>query len=83
VKNLLVIPLFLILLTGQAGYGQQNPAGNDIREAVRLYGQAEVDISYPGFDAMSRLASRFPVSSCDGTTARLCLSPRDAEGFII
>jgi len=81
VKILLVIPALLLLLWGPYGYGQR-PAGDDIREAVRLRGQAEVEISYPGFVAMTRLASRFPVSSCDGVTARLCLSQRDTEEFI-
>jgi hypothetical protein len=81
VRILLVIPALLLLLWGPYGYGQ-HPAGDDIREAVRLRGQAEVEISYPGFDAMTRLASRFPVSSCDGVTARLCLSQRDTDEFI-
>ena len=80
-RILLVIPALLLLLWGPYGYGQ-HPAGDDIREAVRLRGQAEVEISYPGFDAMTRLASRFPVSSCDGVTARLCLSQRDTDEFI-
>ncbi len=31
---------------------------------------------------MTRLASLFSVSSCDGAVARLTLSPRDAEAFI-
>lgn len=66
----------------QAVYGQESPAGDDIRNAVNRYGQAEVVISYPGYDAMTRLASRFSVSSCDGLTARLCLSARDATEFI-
>jgi len=82
VKKFLVIPLFLLLLSGKVGHGQQSPAGSDIRGVVMLFGQAEVDIAYPGFNAMNRLASRFSVSSCDGTTARLCLSPRDFEQFI-
>ena len=80
-RILLVIPALLLLLWGPYGYGQR-PAGDDIREAVRLRGQAEVEISYPGFDAMTRLSSRFPVSSCDGVTARLCLSQRDTDEFI-
>ena len=81
-RSRIVIPAILLLMWGTCGYGQQRPAGDDIREAVRLYGQAEVDIVYPGFGAMTLLASRFPVSSCDGATARLCLSQRDAEEFI-
>jgi hypothetical protein len=63
-------------------YDRQLTPGSDIRETVRRYGQAEVEISYPGFDEMTRLASRFSVSFCDGYLARLILSPRDAEEFI-
>jgi hypothetical protein len=82
VRTLIFIPALLLLLWGTYGYGQQHRAGDDVREAVTLRGQAEVEINYPGFDAMTRLASRFPVSSCDGVTARLCLSQRDTEEFI-
>jgi len=82
VRNLLVILLFLSFLSAEAGSGQQGLSGGDIRETVRLYGQAEIEISYPGFSEMTRLASLFSVSSCDGTVARLTLSPRDAEAFI-
>jgi hypothetical protein len=70
------------MLSVKAGYGQFTAAGDDIREAVRKFGQAEVIIVYPGFKAMSDLASRFSVSSCDGKEARLCLSDRDEEAFI-
>lgn len=68
---------WLPLLTGQR-------AGeiDDIREAVRRYGQAEVMISYPGYEKMTTLASRFSVASCDGVTAILSLAPRDVEEFI-
>ena len=67
--------------TGSSYYGQ-SPSVNDIWEALSRYGQAEVAISYPGFDAMTRLAARFAVSACDGKTARLILSDRDAGDFI-
>lgn len=77
-----LIPALLLFITLQAGYGQQSPPGDDIREAVRRYGQAEVAIGYPGFEAMTRLAARFPVSACDGKTAHLILSDRDAADFI-
>ena len=81
-KHLKVIPALLLLVLLLAGYGLQSQPASDIREAVRRYGQAEVEISYPGFDEMTRLASRFSVSFCDGYLARLILSPRDAEEFI-
>ncbi|MDD3736362.1 MAG: hypothetical protein GX646_06185 [Bacteroidales bacterium] len=81
-KNLPAILFFLTFLSAGAGFGQQSPGGGDIREAVTLYGQAEIEISYPGFSEMTRLASLFSVSSCDGAVARLTLSPRDAEAFI-
>lgn len=63
-------------------YGQQSLPGDDIREAVSRYGQAEVVISYPGFEAMTRLAARFPVSACDSKAAHLILSDPDAGEFI-
>lgn len=77
-----VIPALLLIVSLNSGYAQQIPAGGDIRETVDRYGQAEVEISYPGFGAMTRLASLFSVSSCNGSAARLILSPRDAEAFI-
>ncbi|MRR20930.1 hypothetical protein EG827_12170, partial [bacterium] len=77
-----VIPVLLLFFITQAGYGQQSLKGDDIRDAVARYGQAEVVITYPGFDAMSRLAARFPVSASDGKTAHLILSDRDAGEFI-
>jgi len=77
-----VIPALLLLFAPGALYGQQSPAGTDITGAVTRYGQAEVVISYPGFDAMTRLASRFSVSSCDGKTAQISLSDRDVADFI-
>lgn len=81
-KCLRIIPALLLIVSLNGGYAQQRSAGADIRETIGKYGQAEVEISYPGFDGMTSLASRFPVSSCDGITARLVLSPRDTEDFI-
>ncbi len=81
-RSLAVIPVLLFLSALLTGSGQQWRAGDDIREAVSHYGQADVVISYPGFDAMTKLASRFSVTSCDGIRAQLCLSPLDAEVFI-
>jgi hypothetical protein len=81
-KRLQFIVFFLLLLAGSVGYGQQPARGYDIRDALRRYGQAEVAIKYPGYDAMTELASRFSVSSCDGSTSILCLSPRTVEDFI-
>lgn len=77
-----VITALLLLFALRAVNGQQGPAGSDITDAVARYGQAEVIISYPGFDAMTRLASRFSVSSCDGKTAHLSISERDTADFI-
>jgi hypothetical protein len=56
--------------------------GDDIRETIRNYGQAELIITYPGFDAMTQLAARFSVVKCNSTEATLSLSPVDAEAFI-
>lgn len=81
-KWLSVITVLLILTVTREGYGQYPQRGDDIRETVRRYGQAEVIINYPGFDLMTQIASRFPVSSCDGRQAILCLSDIDAEDFI-
>lgn len=69
-------------MAGGTGYGQQPVRGHDIRDVLDRFGQAEVVIKYPGYDAMTALASRFSVSSCDGITATLCLSPVTAEEFI-
>jgi hypothetical protein len=82
VKCFSFITVLLILTIIQDGYGQSPRQGDDIREAVRRYGQAEVIISYPGFDLMTRIAARYSVSSCNGTEAVLCLSHIDAEDFI-
>jgi hypothetical protein len=81
-KRLLFIFAFLLGMAGRVGYGQQPVRGHDIRDILERYGQAEVVIKYPGYDAMTALASRFSVSSCDGITAILCLSPLTAEEFI-
>ena len=72
----------MLLMAAPQGYGQHPQRGDDIRETIRKYGQAEVIITYPGFDAMTQLAARYSVVSCNGTEAVLSLSPADAEGFI-
>ncbi len=77
-----VIAVLLIVSVTRYGYGQSPRQGDDIREAVRRYGQAEVIISYPGFDLMTQIAARFSVASSNGTEAVLCLSHIDAEDFI-
>jgi hypothetical protein len=82
VRHLLIIWLLLLLAGGGDGYCQNPSRGDDILDAIEKYGQAEVVIVYPGFDAMTSLASRFSVSSCDGTVALLCLSPVTAPEFI-
>lgn len=81
-KYFLVIPALLLLIAVDDGYGQSLKRGDDIREAVRSYGQAEVMISYPGFEVMTQLATRFSVVSCDGKEALLSLSPIDVDDFI-
>ncbi|MFZ2287185.1 MAG: M14 family zinc carboxypeptidase [Bacteroidales bacterium] len=81
-KYLQAITALLLIMITPRGYGQYPHRGDDIREAVRKNGQAEVIISYPGFDLMTRVAERFPVSSCSDTEAILCLSHIDAEEFI-
>jgi len=81
-RHLLVIFAAIFLLSGNTGYGQGPVRGEDIREAIASFGQAEVTIDYPGFDAMSQLATRFSVSSCDGNDAVLSLSPLTASDFI-
>jgi hypothetical protein len=82
VRHLLLIWLFLLLAGGGDGFCQNPARGDDILDAIEKYGQAEVVIAYPGFDAMTALASRFSVSSCDGTVALLCLSLVTAREFI-
>ncbi len=81
-KRLLLISAALLILLGHPGYGQNTVRGDDIREAIARFGQAEVLIAYPGYDAMSRLATRFSVSSCDGRVALLTLSPLTVSDFI-
>ena len=63
-------------------YSQGLSAGNDILINISKYGQAEVLIDYPGYDAMTKLAAQFSVSSCDGNVAGLLLSPLTADAFI-
>jgi len=72
----------LLLAAGANGYGQVSHRGDDIRQTIVKYGQAEVIIEYPGFNTMSDLASRYDVSSCNGKNAVLCLSQRTGEHFI-
>ncbi len=81
-RALVVITALLLLIAGSNGYGQYRMPGDDIRETVSRFGQAEVVVSYPGFDAMTKIASRFSVSSCDAREAILCLSGRDVDEFI-
>ncbi|MGB8358738.1 MAG: hypothetical protein WCD55_08995, partial [Bacteroidales bacterium] len=81
-RPLLVIFTAIFLLSGNKGYSQAPGRGEDIRKAIEKFGQAEVIIDYPGFDAMSQLAARFSVSSCDGNDAVLSLSPLTASDFI-
>jgi hypothetical protein len=71
-----------MFLTHNTVYGQDQGRGDDIREALDRFGQAEVQIDYPGYKAMSGLATRFSVSSCDGMEAVLILSPLTASDFI-
>ncbi len=72
----------MLLMAAPEGYGQHPLRGDDIRETIRSYGQAEVIIGYPGFETMTRLAARFSVASCSGQAASIILSPVDAEEFI-
>jgi succinylglutamate desuccinylase len=72
-----VLSLFLLRIDASA-----QEAGNDILTCVREYGQAEVVIVYPGYDAMSQIAARYSVSACDGKEAILSLSPLTAPAFI-
>ncbi len=80
--NVITVLLIVIVISVSDGYGQSPRQGDDIREAIKRYGQAEVIISYPGFDLMTQIAARFSVASCNGTDAVLCLSYIDAEDFI-
>ncbi len=78
-NKLLTAVIFLFFLLINAS-GQE--AGDDILTLVRDYGQAEVVIDYPGYDALSQLATQYSVSSCDGKTAILSLSPLTAPVFV-
>lgn len=62
--------------------GQGFSSGDDLLKEIRRFGQAEVEIAYPGFAAMTQLAARFSVSSCDGKKAILSLSPLTVNDFI-
>ncbi|MCK7539273.1 MAG: hypothetical protein MZV63_54375 [Marinilabiliales bacterium] len=70
-KYLLVIPASSLLLTAYLT-DTVRTRGEEMTSGRRSgsYGQAEVIISYPGFEAMTELAERFSVSSCDGKEAR-------------
>lgn len=75
--------IFILLLYLAPLTGSSNAAyGDDIRTALQRYGQAEVEIAYPGFSRMSDLAAKFSISTCDGIRAVLSLSPLTAEEFI-
>jgi hypothetical protein len=82
-RYLIVITTSIFLLAGRNGNGQGSSPGDDIRDAMKKYGQAEVIINYPGFETMSGIAERYDVSSCDGRHAVVCLSPRTSEEFIM
>lgn len=77
--KLLTTAIFLLSLRVNSSAQE---AGDDILTLVRDYGQAEVIIDYPGYDALSRLASQYSVSSCDGKTAILSLSQLTAPVFV-
>jgi len=64
------------------GSAQVVEGGKDILEVVGKYRQAEVVITYPGFNAMTLLAKDFSVSSCDGKKAVLSLTPLTDTLFI-
>jgi hypothetical protein len=84
-KSFNILKLLLIALIipfSLQDYAQIVGRGDDILEAVAKYRQAEVVISYPGFNAMTLLAKEFSVSSCDGKQAVLSLSPRTDTLFI-
>jgi hypothetical protein len=76
-KNGKILTAALIALFSQASFqvsAQVAERGRDILETVSKYRQAEVIISYPGFNAMTLLAEDFSVSSCDGKKAVISLS---------
>lgn len=72
----------LVMLCRVNGNSQETVHGDDIRKSIELYGQAEVSIVYPGFEALTHLASHYSISSCDGKQSVLILSPLTAELFI-
>jgi len=74
-----IIASVLLLLLPLRASGQD--AVHDLLQVTEKYGQADVEIAYPGFSAMTQLASRFPVSSCDGKKAVLTLARRDIDDF--
>jgi hypothetical protein len=78
-NKLLTAAILLLILRVNASAQE---AGDDILALVRNYGQAEVVIDYPGYDALSQLATQYSVSSCDGRTALLSLSPLTAPVFV-
>lgn len=77
--KLLTTAIFLLILRVNVSAQE---AGDNILTLVRDYGQAEVIIDYPGYDALSRLATQYSVSSCDGKTAILSLSSLTAPVFV-
>ena len=81
-RHLSFIPVIFFLVSSALAHSQVTCNGDDILKLVNERGQAEVEIAYPGFSAMSKLATRFSVSSCDGKTAVLSLSPLTAADFI-
>ena len=74
--------LFVIGFFSETISGQKTIQGEDILNAVQKYGQAEVSIAYPGFEALSRLGRDFSISSCDGKKAVLWLSSLTDSLFI-
>jgi|WetSurMetagenome_2_1015567.scaffolds.fasta_scaffold05991_7 hypothetical protein len=64
----------LIILDSLQGFSQVTGRGEDILDEVSKYRQADVIITYPGFNAMTLLANDFSVSSCDGKKVVISLS---------
>ncbi len=82
VKKIGSVLIFVTVFFSETLSGQKTSQGEDILDAVQKYGQAEVSIAYPGFEALSRLGRTFPISSCDGKKAVLWLSPLTDSLFI-
>ena len=82
VKKIGSVQIFVIVFFSETLSGQKTSQGEDILDAVQKYGQAEVSIAYPGFEALSRLGRDFSISSCDGKKAVLWLSPLTDSLFI-